>query len=98
MPGAPDRRAIAAISAMATRLVGAPSDFDPLMALVGDARYVLLGEASHGTHDFYRIRAEITKRLIREKGFRAVAVEAYSTLAMAVLTRMLFASRPGVWP
>jgi erythromycin esterase-like protein len=43
---------------------------------VGDARVVLLGEASHGTHDFYRVRAEITKRLIREKGFGAVAVEA----------------------
>lgn len=76
MPGAADRRAVAAISAAATRLSGAPSDFDPLMALVGDARYVLIGEASHGTHEFYRIRAEITKRLIREKGFRAVAVEA----------------------
>jgi erythromycin esterase-like protein len=37
---------------------------------------VLLGEASHGTHDFYRVRAEITKRLIRDKGFGAVAVEA----------------------
>ena len=57
-------------------LVGAPDDFDPLLALVGDARFVLIGEASHGTHEFYRIRAEITKRLIREKGFAAVAVEA----------------------
>src|SRR5690606_29504918 len=35
-----------------------------------------IGEASHGTHDFYRIRAELTKRLIAEKGFCAVAVEA----------------------
>jgi erythromycin esterase-like protein len=43
---------------------------------VGDARLVLLGEASHGTHEFYKIRAEITKRLIREKGFTSVAVEA----------------------
>jgi erythromycin esterase-like protein len=43
---------------------------------VGDARFVLLGEASHGTHEFYRERAQITKRLIREKGFHAVAVEA----------------------
>jgi erythromycin esterase-like protein len=57
-------------------LVGAPQDFDPLLDLVGDARFVLLGEASHGTHEFYRIRAEITKRLIREKDFDAVAVEA----------------------
>jgi erythromycin esterase-like protein len=57
-------------------LTGAPTDFDGLLALVGDAPFVLLGEASHGTHEFYRVRAEITKRLIREKGFSAVAVEA----------------------
>jgi erythromycin esterase-like protein len=59
----------------AYRLTGAPGDYDPLIDLVGDARLVLLGEASHGTHEFYRARAEITKRLIREKGFNAVAVE-----------------------
>jgi erythromycin esterase-like protein len=57
-------------------LTGAASDYDPLMELIGDARFVLLGEASHGTHEFYRARAEITKRLILEKGFTAVAVEA----------------------
>jgi erythromycin esterase-like protein len=57
-------------------LIGSRNDFDPLMALVGDSRFVLIGEASHGTHEFYRIRAEITKRLIREKGFSAIAVEA----------------------
>jgi erythromycin esterase-like protein len=57
-------------------LTGNREDFDPLLALVGDSRFVLIGEASHGTHEFYRIRAEITKRLIREKGFSAIAVEA----------------------
>jgi erythromycin esterase-like protein len=57
-------------------LTGAPADFDPLLAMVGSARFVLIGEASHGTHEFYRIRAEITKRLIREHGFTGVAVEA----------------------
>lgn len=57
-------------------LTGGRGDFDPLMALIGDSRFVLIGEASHGTHEFYRIRAEITKRLIREKGFSAIAVEA----------------------
>jgi erythromycin esterase-like protein len=57
-------------------LTGAPADFDPLMTIVGDAHTVLIGEASHGTHEFYRIRGEITKRLVREKGFTAVAVEA----------------------
>jgi erythromycin esterase-like protein len=48
----------------------------PLVQAVGDARLALLGEASHGTHDFYRERAQITKRLILEKGLTAVAVEA----------------------
>ena len=57
-------------------LVGSAEDYDPLLEIVSDARFVLLGEASHGTHEFYRERAEITKRLITEKGFRAVAVEA----------------------
>ena len=53
-----------------------PKTTTPLIDLVGDARFVLLGEASHGTHEFYRERAQITKRLILEKGFTAVAVEA----------------------
>jgi erythromycin esterase-like protein len=57
-------------------LTGAPADYTPLLDLIGDARFVLIGEASHGTHDFYQERAEITKRLIRDKGFTAVAVEA----------------------
>jgi erythromycin esterase-like protein len=69
-------RLVAAVRDAAHRLHGTHADFDPLLAAVGDARLVLLGEASHGTHDFYRVRAEITKRLIREKGFSAVAVEA----------------------
>jgi erythromycin esterase len=60
----------------AHQVTGDRHDFDPLLALVGDSRFVLIGEASHGTHEFYRIRAEITKRLIREKGFSAIAVEA----------------------
>ena len=41
-----------------------------------DAHFVLIGEASHGTHEFYRDRADITRLLIAEKGFNAVAVEA----------------------
>ncbi|WP_394848725.1 erythromycin esterase family protein [Pendulispora brunnea] len=52
------------------------NDEDVLLARIGDARFVLLGEASHGTHEFYSERARITQRLIREKGFDAVAVEA----------------------
>ena len=54
---------------------GVPSD-GALFDLVGDAQFVLIGEASHGTHDFYAARARITRRLIEEKGFGAVAVEA----------------------
>lgn len=57
-------------------LEGAVRDYDPLLELIGDSRFVLLGEASHGTHEFYKERAQITKRLINEKGFTAVAVEA----------------------
>jgi erythromycin esterase-like protein len=57
-------------------LHGVQTDYDPLMDLIGDAQVVLLGEASHGTREFYRERAQITKRLIQEKGFTGVAVEA----------------------
>jgi len=59
--------------------VDAPSGMPPVEALeeiVGDARIVLIGESSHGTHEFYQARAEITKWLIEEKGFDAVAAEA----------------------
>ena len=51
------------------------ADLDPLMDRIGNSKYVLLGEASHGTHEYYTWRAEISKRLIREKGFSFVAVE-----------------------
>jgi erythromycin esterase-like protein len=57
-------------------LLGEVEDYDPLMQMIGDAHLVLIGEASHGTHEFYRERAQITKRLIKEKGFTAVTVEA----------------------
>jgi len=60
----------------ADRLEGSERDYDPLIDLIGEARVVLLGEASHGTREFYRERARITKRLIRELGFTAVAAEA----------------------
>ncbi len=50
-------------------------DLDPLLKRIGDARYVLLGEASHGTHEYYLWRARISRRLIEEQGFRLIAVE-----------------------
>jgi len=55
---------------------GERQDYDALLEIVGDRRLVLIGEASHGTHEFYRERARITRRLIDERGFTAVAVEA----------------------
>jgi len=51
------------------------ADLDPVMERIGDARCVLLGEASHGTHEFYVWRTELSKRLIEEKGFSFIAVE-----------------------
>jgi erythromycin esterase-like protein len=63
-----------AIGERATKLHDSAS-LDPLMERIGDARYVLIGEASHGTSDFYRWRAELSKRLIVEKGFSFVGVE-----------------------
>jgi erythromycin esterase-like protein/predicted phosphoribosyltransferase len=58
------------------RLTGSTTDYDPVLERAKEARFVLLGEASHGTDEFYRARAEITKRLIEEAGFGVVAVEA----------------------
>jgi len=51
-------------------------DVAALLDAIGDARLVLLGEATHGTAEFYRLRGELTRRLIEERGFDAVAVEA----------------------
>lgn len=52
-----------------------PEDLTSLINAVGDAKVVLLGEASHGTSEFYKVRAELSKRLIEEKGFTIIAVE-----------------------
>jgi erythromycin esterase len=50
-------------------------DLNPLMEGIGEAKYALLGEASHGTHEYYTWRTAISKRLILEKGFSFIAVE-----------------------
>ncbi|HEY8164811.1 MAG TPA: erythromycin esterase family protein [Gemmatimonadaceae bacterium] len=55
--------------------LNSPKDLDPLLDRIGDAHYVLLGEATHGTSEFYTWRSEISKRLILEKGFSFIAVE-----------------------
>ena len=52
-----------------------PKDIDFLLGRIGESEYVLLGEASHGTSEFYQWRSEISKRLIKEKGFSFIAVE-----------------------
>jgi len=64
------------VRGIAQPLTGSPEDYEVLLELIGDARIVLLGEASHGTHEFYSERAAITKRLIAEKGFTVIAIEA----------------------
>ena len=65
-----------AVSAAAVDAPGGVPPTEVLDDLVGDARIVLIGESSHGTHEFYAARAEITKWLIEHKGFTAVAAEA----------------------
>jgi erythromycin esterase-like protein len=75
MPTTTQRDLKDAIRTAAHQLTGAATDYDRLLSRIGDAGLVLIGEASHGTHDFYHERAQITQRLIQERGFTAVAVE-----------------------
>jgi erythromycin esterase-like protein len=70
------RAALEAIRHAAVWFEPTTDGLDPLLESIGDARLVLIGEASHGTHEFYQIRAELTKALIARKGFNVVAVEA----------------------
>src|SRR5262245_66397323 len=63
-----------AVQARARPLVS-PADLDPLLERIGDARFVLLGEASHGTAEYYDWRTALSRRLIEEKGFSFIAVE-----------------------
>ncbi|SFK54958.1 erythromycin esterase family protein [Geodermatophilus ruber] len=74
--GAPGPTEAALIRALALPVEDGVPATETLLSLVGDAQLVLIGEASHGTHDFYAARAVMTRRLIEEKGFTAVAAEA----------------------
>ncbi|HST42542.1 MAG TPA: erythromycin esterase family protein [Conexibacter sp.] len=76
LPHATSAEAVATVRRAAIPLTGAATDYDALIERIGAARIVLLGEASHGTHEFYAERARITRRLIEREGFTAVAVEA----------------------
>jgi erythromycin esterase-like protein/predicted phosphoribosyltransferase len=67
---------VSTLRAAITPLDEGQADRDALFELVGDAHFVLLGEASHGTHEFYGTRARMTRWLIEDKGFCAVAAEA----------------------
>ncbi|MBR0947363.1 protein-L-isoaspartate(D-aspartate) O-methyltransferase [Bradyrhizobium liaoningense] len=77
-PVAPDEEAL--VRNLADAAESFPSieaaDLGPLMERIGSARVVLLGEATHGTSEFYRMRERITRDLIVKKGFRFVAIEA----------------------
>ncbi len=63
------------IRAEAVRLDGENHDYDPVLDDIGGRSFALLGEATHGTREFYRMRAELSLRLIEEQGFDAVAIE-----------------------
>lgn len=71
-----DRPSAEVIQKSSVPLSGSARDYDSLLDPIGSARFALLGEASHGTDEFYHERCEITKRLITQRGFTAVAVEA----------------------
>ena len=75
-PAAAPSAEAALVRQAARPLTGGARDYDPLLEMIGDARFVLLGESTHGTHEFYRERARITRRLVEEKGFNAVVLEA----------------------
>ncbi|HKO00421.1 MAG TPA: erythromycin esterase family protein [Thermoanaerobaculia bacterium] len=66
---------VASVRAAAHQLHGTADDYDALISAAGDRRLVMLGEATHGTAEFYRERMRITQRMIVEKGVRAVALE-----------------------
>jgi len=71
-----DARAIEALRHASRWFEPAADGFGAVLDAVGDAQLVLIGEASHGTHEFYETRAELTKALIAHAGFNLVAVEA----------------------
>jgi protein-L-isoaspartate(D-aspartate) O-methyltransferase len=77
-PPARAKRGVASLVAEGCEPFGSieSADLAPLLSRIGSARVVAIGEATHGTSEFYRMRARITRELIERKGFDVVAVEA----------------------
>src|SRR3990167_6410886 len=63
------------ITDIAEPLAVQPTQYDSLLDKIGNARFVLIGEATHGTHEFYQARIAITQQLIMKKNFMAVTIE-----------------------
>jgi len=96
--GAPDPETAARlVREKAFPFSGADADYDLLMSWIGDAGIVLLGECTHGTREFYEARAEITRRLVREKGFNLVVFEA-NWPGSALANRFIQGRQPGMTP
>ena len=70
----PDDRLLAQVRELA-RPLATPRDLTAVVEAVGDSRFVCLGEASHGTHEYYRWRAELSRRLVEERGVTWIGVE-----------------------
>jgi erythromycin esterase-like protein len=73
--GTTDPSAISTALQKQARPLESGADLDPLIDRIGKARYVLLGEATHGTSEFYQWRATLTRRLVQDHGFSFIAVE-----------------------
>ena len=75
-PSAPsDATLVEAVRTAALPLSGGAADYEPLLAMTGGASVVLLGEATHGTHEFYRERARISRELVARQGYGALLIE-----------------------
>ena len=89
-----NREAQAALSEKSV-LLHSMEDLDPLIEKIGNARIVMLGEASHGTHEYYTYRSYISKKLIAQKQFNFIAVEGYWPDCFKINHYIKSASAPG---
>ncbi len=69
-PIAPDSQVSKLVRRHAVPFTGEKGELNTLMELIGESSFVLIGEASHGTHEYYKTRIDLTKRLIEEKGLQ----------------------------